>query len=108
MASDKVITITEDNFTSTIAEGVTLVDFWAPWCGPCRMLAPVIDKVADTIGDDANVAKCNTDEAGSVATQFGIQSIPTLLIFKDGAEVERLMGAAQREADLVTKIKSHI
>jgi thioredoxin 1 len=108
MASDKVITITEDNFTSTIAEGVTLVDFWAPWCGPCRMLAPVIDKVADAIGGDANVAKCNTDEAGSVATKFGIQSIPTLLIFKDGEEVERLMGAAQREAELVTKIKNHI
>ena len=108
MASDKVITITEDNFASTIAEGVTLVDFWAPWCGPCRMLAPVIDRVAEAIGDDAKVAKCNTDEAGAIATQFGIQSIPTLLIFKDGEKVDTLMGAAQRDADLVDKIKSHL
>ena len=108
MASDKVITITEDNFQSTIAEGVTLVDFWAPWCGPCRMLAPVIDKVADAIGDDAKVAKCNTDEAGSIAQTYGIASIPTLLVFKDGEKVDTLVGAAQSEAGLVEKIKSHI
>jgi thioredoxin 1 len=108
MASEKVIGITEDNFEATIAKGVTLVDFWAPWCGPCRMLAPVIDKVAEAIGDDAKVAKCNTDEAGQVATKFGIQSIPTLLIFKDGELVETIQGAAQREADLVSKIKNHI
>jgi len=108
MASDKVLTITEDNFASTIAEGVTLVDFWAPWCGPCRMLAPVIDKVADAIGDDAKVGKCNTDEAGAVAQQFGIASIPTLLIFKDGEKVETLVGAAQSEAGLVEKIKSFL
>ena len=108
MASDKVLTITDDNFSSTIAEGVTLVDFWAPWCGPCRMVAPVIDRVADTIGADAKVAKCNTDEAGTSATEYGIQSIPTLLIFKDGKEVERLMGAAQRDSDLVAKNKAHI
>ena len=108
MASDKVLTITDDNFKSTIAEGVTLVDFWAPWCGPCRMVAPIIDRVADAVGSDAKVGKCNTDDAGTSATEYGIQSIPTLLIFKDGKEVERLMGAAQREADLVSKIKAHI
>ena len=108
MASEKVITITEENFEATTAEGVTLVDFWAPWCGPCRMLAPVIDKVADAIGDDAKVGKCNTDEAGQVATKFNIQTIPTLLIFKDGELVETIQGAAQREADLVSKIKNHI
>lgn len=108
MASDKVLTITEDNFASTIAEGVTLVDFWAPWCGPCRMLAPVIDKVAEAIGADAKVGKCNTDEAGSIAQNFGIASIPTLLIFKDGEKVETLVGAAQSEAGLVEKIKAHL
>lgn len=108
MASDKVLTITEENFQSTIAEGVTLVDFWAPWCGPCRMLAPVIDKVADSIGDQAKVGKCNTDDAGSVAQSFGIATIPTLLIFKDGEKVDTLVGAAQTEAGLVEKIKSHL
>ena len=108
MASDKVLTVTEENFQSTIAEGVTLVDFWAPWCGPCRMLAPVIDKVADSIGDAAKVAKCNTDEAGSVAASLSIASIPTLIIFKDGEKMDTLVGAAQTEAGLVEKIKSYL
>jgi thioredoxin 1 len=108
MASDKVIIVTDENFASTIATGVTLVDFWAPWCGPCRMVAPVIDRVADAIAGTAKVAKCNTDEAGSSAQSYGISSIPTLLIFKDGKEVERLVGAAQREQDLVTKLKAHV
>jgi len=108
MASDKVLTINDENFANTIAEGVTLVDFWAPWGGPCRMIAPIIDRVADAIGADAKVGKCNTDEAGTSATEYGIQSIPTLLIFKDGVKVETLMGAAQREADLISKIKAHL
>ena len=108
MASDKVLTITEENFESTVAEGVTLVDFWAPWCGPCKMLAPVIDRVADMVGDEAKVGKCNTDDAGSVAQKFGISAIPTIMIFKDGEKVETLQGAAQRDAALAEKIKSYL
>ena len=107
MASDKVVIVSDENFESTIAEGVTLVDFWAPWCGPCRMLAPVIDRVADAIGDEAKVAKCNTDDAGTSAQKYNVSSIPTLIIFKDGVVVETLVGAAQKEADLVSKIKAH-
>ena len=108
MASDKVITITESNFESTVAEGVTLVDFWAPWCGPCRMLAPVIDRVADMVDGDAKVAKCNTEEARPVAEKFNISTIPTLLIFKDGQHVETLVGASQRDSDLADKLKSYL
>ncbi|MCH2205330.1 MAG: thioredoxin [Lentisphaerales bacterium] len=108
MASDKVLTIDDNNFASTVAEGVTLVDFWAPWCGPCRMVAPIIDKVADAIGDTAKVGKCNTDDAGNSAQSYGVSSIPTLIIFKDGEVQETLVGAAQKEADLVAKIQSYL
>lgn len=107
MASDKIITISEENFKNTIAKGVTLVDFWAPWCGPCRMLAPVIDRVAEAVAGTAKVAKCNTDEAGSIAQAFAISAIPTLIIFKDGQAVENMVGV-QNEASLVAKIKSHL
>ena len=105
MASDLVLNLTDDNFESTIAEGVTLVDFWAPWCGPCRMLAPVIDKVAGRVDGKAKVAKLNTDEANATAVKFGISSIPSILIFKDGELQDTLMGAAQREDDLVSKLE---
>ena len=108
MASDKVLTIDDNNFASTVAEGVTLVDFWAPWCGPCRMVAPIIDKVADAVDGKAKVGKCNTDEAGTSAQSHNVASIPTLIIFKDGEVKETLVGAAQKEADLVAKIESYL
>jgi thioredoxin 1 len=107
MASEKVLVLDDSNFTSTVATGVTLVDFWAPWCGPCRMIAPLIDKVAERVQGKAKVAKINTDEGQDSAMQYGVQSIPTLIIFKDGKEVERLVGASQRENDLVDKLMKH-
>ena len=94
----------EDNFEDSISEGVVLVDFWAPWCGPCQMQGPIIDKVADAVGDKAVVAKCNVDEAQSVAAKFGIQSIPALILFKDGKEAKRMVGL-QQEADLISAIE---
>lgn len=106
MASEQVLNLTDDSFEATIAEGVTLVDFWAPWCGPCRMLAPVIDKVAARVDGKAKVAKVNTDEANASAVKFGISSIPSILIFKDGELQDTLMGAAQREDDLVAKLEA--
>ena len=96
--SEKAIELTEANFDQEISEGVTLVDFWAPWCGPCKMMGPVIDGVAEKLGDRATVAKLNVDEARGVAGKFGITSIPAIFIFKDGMPAKQLVGMQQESA----------
>lgn len=84
-----------------------LVDFWAPWCGPCRMVSPVVDEAATDMADVIAVAKCNVDENEELALKYGVMSIPTLIIFRDGAEVGRLVGALPKEK-LVEEIKRTI
>lgn len=74
-----------------------LVDFWAPWCGPCRMVSPMVDEVASDMADVIAVAKCNVDENEEIALKYGVMSIPTLIIFHDGAEIGRLVGALPKE-----------
>lgn len=69
-----------------------LVDLWAPWCGPCRMQAPILDQVAEELGDSARIVKVNVDEAGDVAQQLGVRGIPTLVVFKEGQEQRRFVG----------------
>lgn len=98
--SEKLKDLTADNFNATIASGTVLVDFWAPWCGPCKMQTPILEKVADKIGDKAVIAKVNVDEAPTLAAQFGVRSIPTLILFKDGQKVKDFIGV-QQEAALV-------
>ncbi len=78
-------------------EGVALVDFWAEWCPPCRALTPTIDQLAEDTAGSALVAKVNVDEAKDVAAQFNVSSIPTVIVFKDGREVERLVGLRQKD-----------
>ncbi|MCK5110817.1 MAG: thioredoxin [Arcobacteraceae bacterium] len=94
----KYIELNNDNFEATIKEGVSLVDFWAPWCGPCRMIAPVIEELAEEFEGKASICKVNTDEEQDLAVKFGIRSIPTILIMKDGEIVETMVGASSKQA----------
>jgi len=88
-----VLEITDRTFDGLIAsETPTLVDFWAPWCGPCRALAPTLERLADRLGDDATVAKLNVDEHPEIAARFGISSIPMVLVFKGGEVIETIVG----------------
>jgi len=91
---DSPITVTDNDFDSIVGkQGTVLVDCWAPWCGPCRMLAPTLDKLAKKHAGKLTVAKLNTDENQGTAMRFQIMSIPTMLLFKDGKLMDRLVGA---------------
>lgn len=95
----------KDNFNDTIANGITLVDFWAEWCGPCRMQLPILEEVSEEIGEKATVGKINVDHELELAQRFGVQSIPTLILFKDGEIVDKMVGVQAKET-LVDKINN--
>ena len=102
--SNKVIELTDENFKETISSGVTLVDFWAPWCGPCMMQGPIVEKLAAKVAGTTRVAKVNVDESMHTAVQYQIRSIPTLMIFKDGEITSQLVGL-QSEEQLLSAVK---
>lgn len=100
------IVITSENFDRTVmqSEKTVLIDFWAGWCGPCRMLAPIIDEIAEEYADTVTVGKINVDEQPQLAAAFGVESIPTLIAFKNGVPLGALVGLQTKERviDLIT------
>jgi len=105
----KPITLTDDNFESEVlqSELPVLVDFWAPWCGPCKMIGPIVEELVDDFADKVKVCKLNVDENGASATKYGVFSIPTLMVFKDGEAVERMVGFMPKPK-LAEKLNLHV
>jgi thioredoxin 1 len=107
--SEQVLEINDNNFEKDVLQSdkPVLVDFWAPWCAPCRMLAPTVEAVAEKYNGNAAVVKLNVDENPSVSQRYGIKGIPTLILFKNGKEEERVVGATSKEA-ISRMIDKHI
>jgi len=105
-----VIELTDADFDERLAEGegVTVVDFWAPWCGPCRMVGPVIEELAEEYGDDVRFAKLNVDDNQAMAQRYGVRSIPTIGFFRGGEAVGSVVGAYPKEAlqDVIEQVRS--
>lgn len=95
----------DNNFQSEIATGVTLVDFYADWCGPCRMIAPIVEELSNELQGQAKIAKLDIEKAQKVTASFGVTSIPTIILFKDGKEVKRIVGLKGKDdlKDMITK-----
>jgi len=91
------IEFTDKNFDQEIAQGIVLVDFWAPWCGPCQIMGPVIEELAKDFAGKAKIGKCNVDENGDVAGKMSIMSIPALKIFKDGKIAKEFVGVQAKD-----------
>ena len=107
--SEKIAQLTSQNFKTTVTSAATpvLVDFWAPWCGPCKAIAPILEELAGELDGKLTIAKVNIDDHGEVASEYGIRAIPTMLLFKGGQVVEQLVGMMPKAA-LKAKIEAHV
>jgi len=103
--SEGLLELNDGNFEDTIADGITLVDFWAPWCGPCKMQTPILEGMVAKVESDVKIAKVNVDEAAQTAGKYGVRAIPTILIIKDGQPVQQMVGL-QQEAALLSAIET--
>ncbi|MGD7002531.1 thioredoxin [Corynebacterium halotolerans] len=104
-----VVDVTQDTFRSTVIESdkPVIVDFWAEWCGPCKKLSPMIEQIADEMGDKVTVAKVDVDAERTLGAMFQIMSIPSVLIFKDGEKVDEFVGLRPK-AEIVAKLNDHL
>ena len=109
MAGDNVVKLVKTNFDEEVlkSDGTVLVDFWAEWCGPCKMIAPLIEELANDFQGKLKVCKLNVDEERDIAVQYGIRSIPTLVLFKEGKPVDQIIGALPKSA-LKSKIEGQL
>ncbi len=103
----KTVELTDSNFASETDSGLVLVDFWAPWCGPCRMVGPVIEELAGDYAGKVKVGKLNVDDNLRVAQEFRVMSIPTVMLFKDGRPIEVMIGA-QSKANYQARLNKHV
>lgn len=107
MAGENIVHVNDDNFDQEVLKSdlPVLVDFWAAWCGPCKMIGPIVEKLADEHAGKIKVAKCDTEESSQVPGRYGIRGIPTLILFKNGEVVDQVVGAVPKEVldDLISK-----
>lgn len=102
-----IVNVSDQSFNTEVeGQGTVVVDFWAPWCGPCKMIAPILDELSSELGDSVKIAKVNVDENPETASRFGVMSIPTLIVFKDGQPVDKVVGLNSKDS-LKNMISKH-